>query len=165
MNDDDINSTKDIIDSFKNISNSIENNSNLQNKLKSDKLNWQKFENIARKSIEEKFDCILNNGKINIQGKAKNFDLLNIDDKIVGDIKHYKMTSGGNNPSAKFSVLNEYAWLMQKLEQYARQKWRKIFVIGTDLSVVEKYISIFNAWLDDIEIYFCDDTGKLTKMR
>ncbi len=128
-------------------------------------LDWQEFENVARKALENELDCILNCGKININGKAKNFDLLNIDEKIVGDIKHYKMTSGGNNPSAKFSVLNEYSWLMQKLEQFQKQKWRKIFVIGEDYNVVKKYISTFDAWLDDIEIYFCNADGKLTKMR
>ena len=128
-------------------------------------LDWQQFENVARKALETELDTILNGGKININGKVKDFDLLNIDEKIVGDIKHYKMTSGGNNPSAKFSVLNEYSWLMQKLEQYQKQKWRKIFVIGEDLTVVKRYISTFDAWLDDIEIYFCDADGKLTKMR
>ena len=131
----------------------------------SSQLEWQQFENVARKALEDELGCILNGGKININGKVKDFDLLNIDEKIVGDVKHYKMTSGGNNPSAKFSVLNEYSWLMQKLEQYQKQKWRKIFVIGEDLTVVKKYISTFDAWLDDIEIYFCDADGKLTKMR
>lgn len=131
----------------------------------SSQLEWQQFENVARKALEDELGCILNGGKININGKVKDFDLLNIDENIVGDVKHYKMTSGGNNPSAKFSVLNEYSWLMQKLEQYQKQKWKKIFVIGEDLTVVKKYISTFDAWLDDIEIYFCDADGKLTKMR
>lgn len=128
-------------------------------------LDWQHFENIARKAIENELGCILNGGKININGKVKDFDLLNIDEKIVGDIKHYKMTDGGNNPSAKISTLNEYAWLMQKLEQYEKQKWRKIFVIGEDLNLVKKYISTFDALLDDIEIYHCTADAKLVKMR
>jgi hypothetical protein len=154
-------SDKEILDKFKDIQNDIEEpvqNDELE-------LTWQQFENVARKAIEVEFDMILNSGKININGKVKDFDLLNIDEKIVGDIKHYKMTSGGNNPSAKFSVLNEYSWLMQKLEQYQKEKWKKIFVIGEDKIMVEKYISIFNAWLDDIEIYFCDANGKISKMR
>ena len=126
---------------------------------------WQQFEVVARKSIENELGTILNGGKIDICGKSKNFDLLNVDKKIVGDIKHYKMTAGGNNPSAKFSTLNEYSWLMQKLEQYQKQKWQKIFIIGKDPNVAKKYISTYDAWLDDIEIYFCDADGKLKKMR
>ena len=154
-------SNKDIIEKFKDIDNSKE----LEKVMNDSKIDWQQFENIARKLIESELNTILNSGKININGKTKDFDLLNIDEKIVGDIKHYKMTSGGNNPSAKFSVLNEYAWLMQKLEQFDNQKWKKIFVIGQDRKVVEKYISTFDLWLDDIEIYFCDSDSTLEKMR
>jgi len=154
---------KDIIEKFKDIENqTISSDKKIDN---SSQLNWQEFENVARKAIENELETILNGGKININGKVKDFDLLNIDENIVGDIKHYKMTSGGNNPSAKFSVLNEYSWLMQKLEQYQKQKWRKIFVVGEDQVMIKKYISTFDAWLDDIEIYFCDAKGKLTKMR
>ena len=154
-------SNKDIIEKFKDIDNSKE----LEKVMNDSKIDWQQFENIARKLIQTELETILNSGKININGKTKDFDLLNIDEKIVGDIKHYKMTSGGNNPSAKFSVLNEYAWLMQKLEQFDNQKWKKIFVIGQDRKVVEKYISTFDLWLDDIEIYFCDSDSTLEKMR
>ncbi|MBT4327400.1 MAG: hypothetical protein HOD60_10950 [Candidatus Nitrosopelagicus sp.] len=125
---------KDIIAKFKDITNQT---IPIDDKISGDpsKLDWQRFENVARKAIENELDTILNGGKININGKAKDFDLLNIDENIVGDVKHYKMTEGGNNPSAKFSVLNEYSWLMQKLEQYQKQKWQKIFVVGEDVRV------------------------------
>jgi len=128
-------------------------------------LDWQRFENLARKAIENELGCLLNGGKININGKVKDFDLLNIDNQIVGDIKHYKMTKGGNIPSAKFSTLNEYAWLMQKLEQYEKRKWRKIFVIGEDLKVVKIYLTTYAPWLEDIEIYYCSGEGNLVKLR
>ncbi|MEM3714717.1 MAG: hypothetical protein QXF82_07200, partial [Nitrososphaeria archaeon] len=88
------------------------------------------------------------------------FDLVNKDKKIVGDIKFYSMPKHGHNPSAKFSTLNEYAWLMQKLKS-----WRKIFVIGVDENLIEKYIKRFDKWLDDIEIYHCSIDGKLTRKR
>ena len=128
-------------------------------------MDWKEFENIGRRALENELDTILTSGKININGKIKSFDLLNIDENIVGDVKYYKMTSGGNDPSAKFSNLNEYSYLMQKLERYQKQKWQKILVIGEDQTMVTKYISRFDAWLDDIIIYFCDAKGKLSKMR
>jgi len=129
------------------------------------KLEDKEFENVARKALENELDTILNCKKIDINRKAKKFDLVNTDKKIVGDAKHYNMTKGGNFPSGKVSILNEYVWLMQKLEKHSKQKWRKIFVIGEDPYFVKKYISRFDAWLDDVEIYFCDAVGKLTKMR
>ncbi|MEM0143650.1 MAG: hypothetical protein QXL94_06835 [Candidatus Parvarchaeum sp.] len=121
---------------------------------------WKKFENIARTAIEAEVHCPLNKGNVNINGKNKSFDLVNKDKKIVGDIKLYSMTKSGNIPSAKFSTLNEYAWLMQKLNS-----WRKIFVIGVDEKLIKKYIEYYGKWLGDIEIYHCSKEGKLTRKR
>ncbi|MEM4068182.1 MAG: hypothetical protein QXV17_15135 [Candidatus Micrarchaeaceae archaeon] len=122
-------------------------------------MEWEKFENIARKAIEAEVRCPLNKENISINGKNKSFDLVNKDKKIVGDVKFYSMTRSDNVPSAKFSTLNEYAWLMQKL-----RGWRKIFVIGVDKKLIEIYIKRFDKWLDDIEIYHCSIDGKLTRL-
>ncbi len=126
---------------------------------------WVKFENVARTALQKELGCILSNGKVNITGKVKDFDLVNIDEKIVGDIKHYKRTESGNNPSAKFSTLNEYVWLMQRLEQSQKVKWRKILVVGEDLKMLQTYVHRYGAWLDDIQIYYCSNDGSLTKIR
>ena len=91
---------------------------------------WSYFEEKARRAIEEELKMELPGGKVNINGKYKNFDLVNSQKKVVGDVKHYKTTSGGNRPSAKFSTLNEYVWLMQLLEQFDGSKWKKLFIIG-----------------------------------
>ncbi|MEM3245563.1 MAG: hypothetical protein QXN16_02235 [Candidatus Micrarchaeaceae archaeon] len=120
---------------------------------------WEKFENIARTAIEAEVHCPLNKGNVSIKGKNKSFDLVNKDKKIVGDIKFYSMPESGS-PSAKFSTLNEYAWLMQKLNG-----WRKIFVIGVNEELIETYIKRFDKWLGDIEIYHCSIDGKLTRKR
>lgn len=124
----------------------------------------KKFEEIARNAIQKKLGCKLNNGKLNITGKDKNFDLVNENKRIVGDVKHYSMTKGGNIPSAKFSTLNEYAWLMQRLERSTNLKWKKIFVIGADKPLVKKYIKTYGKWLDDIEVYYCSERGEINRI-
>ena len=125
----------------------------------------KKFEEIARNAIQKKLGCKLNNGKLNITGKDKNFDLVNENKRIVGDVKHYSMTKGGNIPSAKFSTLNEYAWLMQRLERSTNLKWKKIFVIGADKPLVKKYIKTYGKWLDDIEVYYCSERGEINRIK
>ena len=65
---------------------------------------WSDFEVKARKAIEDKLGISLSSEKVNINGKFKNFDLVNLENKIVGDVKHYKTTEGGNRPSAKISI-------------------------------------------------------------
>ena len=95
----------------------------------------------------------------------KNFDLVNSQKKVVGDVKHYKTTSGGNRPSAKFSTLNEYVWLMQLLEQFDDSKWKKLFVVGEDLEMIKKYITEFEKWLGDIEFYYYSEGTGIKKIR
>ena len=115
---------------------------------------WLDFEVKARKAIEEELGIQLPSEKVNINGKFKNFDLVNVENKVVGDVKHYKTTSGGNRPSAKFSTLNEYVWLMQLLEKFDKVKWKKLFVVGEDIEMIKKYITEFEKWLGDIEFYY-----------
>ena len=128
-------------------------------------MDWEEFEDIARDAIQKEFGCTLSNDIVDITGKSKNFDLVNEGKRIVGDIKYYSMTKGGNIPSAKFSTLNEYAWLMQRLEKSTKHKWEKIFVIGPDLNMIKKYLKTYGRWLDDIEIYYCSKSGKIDRMK
>jgi len=53
---------------------------------------WLDFEEKARKAIEEELKMQLKSGKVNINNKFKNFDLVNLENKVVGDVKHYKTT-------------------------------------------------------------------------
>ena len=126
---------------------------------------WADFEENARRAIEERLKIELPSGKVNINGKYKNFDLVNLENKVVGDVKNYKTTSGGNRPSAKFSVLNEYAWLMQLLEKFDNIKWKKLFVVGEDLDMIKQYIKEFDKWLDDIEFYYYSEQKGISKIR
>jgi len=87
---------------------------------------------------------------IDINGKRKRFDLVNLNHKLVGDVKFYRNTVGGNIPSAKRSTLNEYVWLLQKLPE----DWRKFIVIGEDCAMAQKYVDDFSPWLEDVDILF-----------
>jgi len=126
---------------------------------------WADFEEKARLAIEEELNIRLPSRRIDINGKLKKFDLVNEHEKVVGDVKHYKTTSGGNRPSAKFSTLNEYVWIMQLLENHDGAHWKKLFVVGEDLEMLKKYIAEFDRWLGDIEFYFFSEGSGLAKIR
>ena len=123
------------------------------------------FEDLARRALENEIGCSLDELEIDINGKGKKFDLVNIQNQVVGDVKNYTITRSGNTPSAKISTLNEYVWLMGLVEKFSKKKWRKILVIGEDKKFVEYYIRIFERWLDNIEIFFFDSKKGLVKMR
>lgn len=61
-----------------------------------------------------------------INGKPKQFDLLNEDEHVVGDIKVF--TYSGGVPSAEYDNIFAYVCLMEKLERYTGIKWRKLIV-------------------------------------
>jgi hypothetical protein len=126
---------------------------------------WLDFEVKARKAIENELGIQLPSEKVNINGKFKNFDLVNSKNKVVGDVKHYKTTAGGNRPSAKISILNEYVWIMQLLEKFENTKWRKLFVVGEDMNMIKKYIVEFEQWLGDVEFYYYSEKTGIKKIR
>lgn len=123
------------------------------------------FEQRARDALAKHLQVELREGKITINGKAKSFDIVNQDERIVGDVKHYRTTSGGNVPVAKRSTLNEYCWLMQLVEKYDSNKWRKLFVVGEDRGMLLKYVADFDRWLDDIEIYYFSYKDGIERIR
>lgn len=120
----------------------------------------KKFEEQARLATQKKFGVQLPSEKVNIHGKWKNFDLVNMRGRYVGDVKHYSYTQTGRRPSAKFSTLNEYVWILQKLGK----RFTKFLVIGEDEQLVRKYVSEFKPWLKDVSIYFYKQGKKPKKI-
>ena len=120
-------------------------------------------EAVAKEVMEEYLGVKLEKKKLNIFGKYKEFDLVNIEEAVVGDVKLY--TFKGAVPAAQFSAMSEYVWLMEKLEQSSGRKWRKFIVGLGNRNVFERYAKQYGPWLGDIEIYFIDDNGKLEILR
>ena len=120
-------------------------------------------EAIAREIMEGYFKVKLKKRKLNIFGKYKEFDLVNVERGIVGDVKCYKFR--GSNPSAEFSSISEYVWLMEKLEQSTGKRWRKFIVGMGNKEVFEKYAKLYGPWLGDLEIYFINEGKKLEIIR
>jgi len=116
-----------------------------------------------REAVSKFLGIRLMKEKLWIFGKEKEFDLVNIDARIVGDIKSYRYS--GDMPSAEFSALCEYVWLMEKLEESSGSKWRKIIVGSGNVEIYERYARKYHPWLGDVEIYFINDKGKIKKIR
>ena len=111
---------------------------------------WKDFEEKARICLQRRFKCSLSNEKVFINGKGKKLDLVNKKLKIAGDVKNYCNTKGGNSPEAKRSILNEYVWILQKLPK----RWKKLIVLGEDISMAKNYIRDYDPWLNGVTFYF-----------
>ena len=119
---------------------------------------WKIFEDNLRKLLESFYKTRFpKDGLVKINGKAKKFDFVDLENNIVGDSKYYSFTKTGKRPSAKFSTLNEYVWLLQKLPP----NWSKFVVIGKDETLVKKYVNEYLPWLDGVTIFYSDGKSEL----
>jgi len=114
-------------------------------------------EDVVREIMSDFLKIPLYKERLNIFGKFKEFDLVNVAYRVVGDIKGFTYKG---EAAAEFSNIFEYVCLMEKLEQYTGKKWRKIIVGYGRREIFERFKRRYDPWLGDLEIYFVDITGK-----
>jgi len=119
-------------------------------------------EDDAREIMSLELGVPLYKEKIDIYGKPKEFDLVNIGHRIVGDFKHFRYKGSAE---AEMSNLAEYVWLMEKLEKYTSVKWRKIIVGAGNENTFERFARRYDPWLEDVEIYFITPRRKVIRIR
>jgi hypothetical protein len=123
-----------------------------------DKMNPAGFEEVARSIMSEHFKCDLIRGKLH--GVPKLFDFVSTDEGTVGDAKYLTMVRGYSIPPAKFSMIAEYVWLLEKLPAK-----NKFLVFGNDKRVPEEWLKRYGIFVNDVEFYFIDIiTKKLEKL-
>jgi hypothetical protein len=107
------------------------------------------FEELARRVTSSHFGVELRSGSVSVGGLVpKSFDLVSADHRMVGDAKCYTITAGGNVPSAKWSVIAEYVWLLQQVEAD-----RRFLVFGCDRAVPEGCLDRFQPLTEGVDFY------------
>jgi hypothetical protein len=115
------------------------------------------FEEHAREVLSRAWGVPLASRSVTLRGGLHHsFGLVSGDGSFVGDAKWFKDIAV---PSAKFSVIAEYVWLLQHVEHAQR----RFLVFGHDRAVPERWLHRFGAMLDGVEFYFLDE--KLTRLR
>ena len=71
-----------------------------------------RFEVLARRVVSEHYAAHLAPGSV--PGVAKLFDFVSPDRRIVGDAKYFSLVGGVGLPAAKFSIITEHVWLLEK---------------------------------------------------
>lgn len=122
----------------------------------------EEAEEVARKVLSTLFGVPLYKENLKIFGKPKEFELVNIKERIVGDVK--RLTTKGV-ASAEEADMCKYVWLMEKLEASTGWKWRKIIVGVGWREIFERFARNYNPWLGDLKIYFMDEKGSVEKIR
>ena len=86
----------------------------------------------------------------------KKFDLVSEDGTIVGDAKYFDMVRGQNTPPAKFSIIAEHVWLLEKA--HARVKF---LVFGNNRRVPTVWLKKYGHLVQSVSFLFLHENGDL----
>jgi hypothetical protein len=112
------------------------------------------FERLAEQVMSRHFGMFLRKGTL--PGVPKIFDLVSADGRIAGDAKYYTLVGGQRLPPAKFSVIAEHVWLLEKT-----QAARRFLVFGNQREVPVQWLKKYGHLVANVEFYFLTDEGKL----
>lgn len=116
------------------------------------------FEELARSVLGREFGVAsLRPGKAG--NVPKEFDYVSPDRTIVGDAKYYTLVGGTGLPPAKFSIIAEHVWLLEKTG--APQQF---LVFGNDRAVPELWLARYGSLVNDVVFYFLTDDGELEQL-
>ena len=114
----------------------------------------RRFENFARRTFSKHFNTPL------VPGKAaevdKEWDMLSADGNIIGDAKFYTLVGGKRKPPAKFSIIAEHVWLLEKAQADI-----KFLVFGNQIEVPRLWLGKYGNLVNDVSFYFLYDDGRI----
>ena len=116
------------------------------------------FEMLAAGVMSEHFGVPLRPG--HVESVPKLFDLVSPGGRVVGDAKYYTLVGGQRLPPAKFSVIAEHVWLLEKT-----QAPLTFLVFGNDRRVPELWLARYGNLVESVQFYFLDDNGELVQLR
>ena len=112
------------------------------------------FEQRAREAMAAHFNTSLGPGVVS--GVPKKWDIISSDHWIVGDAKFLTLVQGERPPSAKFSIIAEHVWLLEKTHAE-----HKFLVFGNDRRVPEQWLSRYGHLSRGVAFYFLEASGKI----
>lgn len=115
------------------------------------------FEKFARSHMSTLFKRELRPRKK--KGWPKLFDLVSDDYQIIGDAKYMSMVKGKRLPPAKFSVIAEHVWMLEKIDAT-----KKFLVFGNDKRVPEEWLKRYGKFAKSVKFYFLTEEGKPTEL-
>lgn len=115
------------------------------------------FEDMARRVMSQHYGVPLVAGSA--PGIPKRFDLVSADCSTIGDAKYYTLVRGTSLPPAKFSVIAEHVWLLEKTAATNR-----FLVFGNQRAVPTQWLARYGHLVKSVDFFFLTDTGQLEKI-
>lgn len=108
------------------------------------------FEDLARAAMSRHYGVPLAPGRV--PGVPKEWDMVSPDGDVVGDAKYFTLVGGQRLPPAKFSVIAEHVWLLEKTAASV-----KFLVFGHDRQVPALWLKRYGHLLRDVYFFFLSD--------
>ncbi len=116
------------------------------------------FEEMARVIFGQRYGVSLAPGSL--ANVPKRFDFVSPDGQIVGDARYYTLVGGIGLPPAKFSIIAEHVWLLEKTAAPAL-----FLVFGNDRNVPVQWLKRYGHLAGQVAFYFLRDSGELESLR
>jgi hypothetical protein len=84
----------------------------------------------------------------------KEWDMVSPDGDVVGDAKYFALVQRQRLPPAKFSVIAEHVWLLEKTGAPTT-----FLVFGNDRQVPELWLQRYGNLVSGVAFYFLGDDG------
>ena len=115
------------------------------------------FEDLARAVMGRHFGVPLRPEQV--PGVPKEWDMVSPDGDILGDAKYFTLVQGQRLPPAKFSIIAEHVWLLEKTGAPT------IFLVfGNDRQVPELWLQRYGNLVSGVAFYFLGDDGVLEQL-
>ncbi len=114
-------------------------------------MNYADFEGIARSRLSQHYGVLLT--KRRVPGIPKEFDMVSPDGLIIGDAEYLTLVRGTYLPPAKFSMIAEHVWLLEKTTAKT-----KFLAFGNDRRVPELWLETYRRLVNDVAFFFFDGT-------
>jgi hypothetical protein len=116
------------------------------------------FEAVARVKLEQRYGISLAPGSL--ANVPKRFDFVSPDGRIVGDAKYYTLVGGVGLPPAKFSIIAEHVWLLEKTAAPVL-----FLVFSNDRAVPVQWLKRYGHLAGQVAFHFLSDSGELENLR
>lgn len=116
------------------------------------------FEAIAARAASRRYSTPLRPGRL--PGIPKTFDFVSDDQKVVGDAKFYTLVGGSRLPPAKFSVIAEYVWLLEKTGAP-----HTFLLFGNDVRVPQEWLRRYGHLATHTAFHFLDAEATLHELQ
>jgi hypothetical protein len=113
-----------------------------------------RFEERARRVLAEHYAVPLPPGSV--AGVRKRFDFLSPDHQVVGDATYFTLVGGVGLSPAKFSIIAEHVWLLEKTGAPTT-----FLVFGNDLEIPVHWLERYGNLASMVTFFFLSDGGAL----